>query len=40
MDRELDHALIEVRKDMIRQIEDEKAKRELHKARTSRPGPA
>jgi hypothetical protein len=34
-DRELDHALIDVRKDMIRRIEDEKAKRHLHKARPS-----
>jgi ribosome-associated translation inhibitor RaiA len=39
-DRELDHALIGVRKEMIRQIEDAKTKRDLHKARTSRPGPA
>jgi ribosome-associated translation inhibitor RaiA len=39
-DRELDHAWIEVRKEMIRQIEDEKAKRQQHKARTSRHGPA
>jgi hypothetical protein len=38
-DRELDRALIDVRKDMIRQIEDEKAKREPHKGRASRPGP-
>jgi hypothetical protein len=39
-DRDLDRALIDVRKDMIRQIEDEKAKREPHKGRASRPGPA
>jgi ribosome-associated translation inhibitor RaiA len=39
-DRELDHALVDVRKEMIRQIEDEKTKRDLHKARTARPGPA
>ena len=29
-ERDLDHALIEVRKEMIRQIEDEKAKRGPH----------
>jgi ribosome-associated translation inhibitor RaiA len=38
-DQEFDHALIGVRKDMIRQIDDEKSKRE-HKARTGRPEPA
>jgi hypothetical protein len=38
-DRELDHALIEVRNDMIRQIEDEKIKRELGKLRASRREP-
>jgi predicted N-formylglutamate amidohydrolase len=38
-DRELDHALIEVRNDMIRQIEDEKTKRELGKPPASRWGP-
>jgi hypothetical protein len=32
--RELDHALVEVRKEMIRQIEDEKAKRGPHKIRS------
>ena len=32
-DRELDRALIDVRADMIRQIEDGKAKRGSHKAR-------
>lgn len=35
-DRDLDHALVTVRKDMIRQIEDEKAKRELPKSRARR----
>ena len=38
--RELDHALTGVRNDMIRQIGDEKTKRELRKARASRRGPA
>jgi hypothetical protein len=39
--REPGHALIEVRRDMIRQIEeDEKARRELHKAGEPRRGPA
>lgn len=37
--RELDQALVDVRKDMIRQIEDEKTKRELPKGRASRRGP-
>jgi ribosome-associated translation inhibitor RaiA len=32
--RELDHALVEVRKEMIRQIEDEKAKRGPHHIRS------
>lgn len=37
--RELDHALVEVRKEMIRQIEDEKAKRGPHQIRSEhRPG--
>lgn len=35
-DRDLDHALVAVRKDMIRRIEDEKAKRELPKSRARR----
>ena len=35
-DRELDHALIEVYNDMIRQIEDGRTKRELGKPRASR----
>jgi ribosome-associated translation inhibitor RaiA len=39
-ERDLDHALIDVRKDMIRQIEDEKTRRELNKPRASRRGPA
>jgi hypothetical protein len=39
-DRELDQVLIEVRKDMIRQIEDEKSKRVLPKTRASRQVPA
>jgi ribosome-associated translation inhibitor RaiA len=39
-EREFDHALIDVRKDMIRQIEDEKTKRELPKGRATRRGPA
>jgi hypothetical protein len=30
---ELGHALVEVRKDLTCQIEDEKAKRDLHKPR-------
>jgi hypothetical protein len=38
-DRELDHALIEVYNDMIRQIEDGRTKRELGKPRASRWGP-
>jgi hypothetical protein len=38
-DRELDHALTGVRKDMIRQIEDEKTKRELRKRRHRDGGP-
>lgn len=33
-DTDLVHALIDVRKDMIRQIEDEKGKRAPHKARS------
>jgi len=37
--RQLDHALIDVRKNMIRQIEDQKTKRDLHKTRTSRRAP-
>jgi ribosome-associated translation inhibitor RaiA len=37
--RDLDRALIEVRAEMIRKIEDEKAKRESHQPRASR-GPA
>jgi ribosome-associated translation inhibitor RaiA len=36
-DRELDHALIQARKELIRQIEDEKAK---HAMGTGRRGPA
>jgi ribosome-associated translation inhibitor RaiA len=32
-ERDLDHALIEVRKEMIRQIEDEKARRGTHQRR-------
>jgi hypothetical protein len=37
--RELDHALVDVRKEMIRQIEDEKAKRGPHQIRSEhRPG--
>jgi len=39
-DRELDHALVDVRKELIRQVEDEKDKREPHKARASRRGHA
>jgi hypothetical protein len=39
-DRELDQVLIEVRKDMIREIEDEKSKRVLPKTRASRQVPA
>jgi ribosome-associated translation inhibitor RaiA len=39
-DRELDRALIDVRKELIRRIEDEKAKRGPHKARAPRPGRA
>jgi hypothetical protein len=39
-DRELDQALAGVRKEMIRQIEDEKDKRAPHQARVSRRGPA
>jgi len=35
---ELDPSLIDVRKDTIRQIEDEKAKRDLHKGKASRRG--
>ena len=35
-DRDLDHALVTVRKDMIRRIEDEKAKRELPRSRARR----
>jgi len=31
----LDHALVDVRKDMIRQIEDKKAKRDPRKLRPS-----
>jgi ribosome-associated translation inhibitor RaiA len=34
---DLDHALIEARKDLIRQIEDEKSRREPHKGRARRP---
>lgn len=37
-ERELDHALIEVRRELMRQIEDEKEKRHLHKTKTSRRG--
>jgi len=37
--RQLDHALIDVRKNMIRQIEDQKTKRDLHETRTSRRAP-
>jgi len=37
-DRELDHAIIEARKELIRQIDDEKAKRSDHKAQTPRRG--
>jgi hypothetical protein len=40
VDRELDQAPVDVRTDMIRQIEDEKSKRELPKARASLRGPA
>ena len=36
-DRELDHALIEARKELIRQIEDRKSKHEMG---TGRRGPA
>jgi hypothetical protein len=37
--RELDHALVDVRKDMIRRIEDEKTRRGPHKGRArERPG--
>jgi hypothetical protein len=39
-DRELDRALTDVRKELIRRIEDEKAKRGPHKARAPRPGRA
>lgn len=37
---ELDHALIGVRKELIRQIDDEKAKHKVGPARPSRRGPA
>ncbi|HWG61877.1 MAG TPA: hypothetical protein VG253_09205 [Streptosporangiaceae bacterium] len=37
-DRDLDRAVIEVRKEMIRRIEDEKAKRDLHQTRAGRQG--
>jgi hypothetical protein len=36
VNRDLDHALVEVRKDMIRQIDDEKAKHEPRKGRATR----
>ncbi len=39
-ERELDHALVDVRKDMIRQIEDEKTRRAPHKGRAVRERPA
>jgi len=35
-ERDLDHALAEVRRDLIRQIEDERARREPRKGRKSR----
>jgi ribosome-associated translation inhibitor RaiA len=35
-DRDLDHALTEARKDLIRQIEDERSRREPHKGRATR----
>jgi len=37
-DRELDHAVIAARKELIRQIDDEKAKRSGHKAQLPRHG--
>ncbi len=37
-DRDLDHALVGVRKDMIRQIEDEKTKRQPRNAHAPRKG--
>jgi ribosome-associated translation inhibitor RaiA len=37
--RDLDHALIEARKELIRQIDDEKAKRSGHKAQPPRRTP-
>ncbi|SRR5216683_2993449 len=37
-DRELDHAVIAARKELIRQIDDEKAKRSGHKAQPPRHG--
>lgn len=39
-DRELDHAVIGARKELIRQIDDEKAKRSSHKGQPPRPGTA
>jgi hypothetical protein len=36
VDRDLDHALVEVRKDMIRQIDDQKARQEPRKGRATR----
>ena len=38
--RELDHAVIEARKELIRQVDDEKDKRSDHKGQTQRHGPA
>jgi hypothetical protein len=35
-ERDLDHALVEVRRDLIRQIEDEKSRREPRKGRKTR----
>jgi ribosome-associated translation inhibitor RaiA len=37
--RDFDHALIEARKELIRQIDDEKAKRSDHKAQPPRQAP-
>ena len=36
IDRDLDHALVDVRKDMIRQIDDQKTKHEPRKGRGTR----
>jgi hypothetical protein len=36
IDRDLDHALVEVRKDMIREIDDQKTKHEPSKGRATR----